>query len=715
MTKRRTQLPSPSAGEHPPGERRASTDRPGSWNIEWDGNVGLAFGAYASELRAPYLQNVSTDAATILWRVNPPVDAAALAHPIEALVPGVPFAIRVGKAGYLGYVEREVGVNLGWSDEPWAQWEIRSDDDVLASDGVSLWNRAASDYLVHSQRRRGINLCWLADSRKRNPAEWRLEGPLRGARLINLRKRGRKQLVYKERRYGVNLTWGTRSEAPNLALTGLRLDATLRIAPRGTPIQEGRTLCTADGGIQVSEVSWTYLYRPGVGPDSDGSADLPNLRLRSKYDRPILQCETRITGLRPGRVYHYRVTCEGRDPRGKPPKGASSEETRGTTLLLADDVSFRTAPRPDRTASVRWLAMGDLGPGKYKPSYTYDVCDLFTQVARRHDAQLWLPLGDLDNDTDGHPNAVDPFFFNVWNAHRSPDSPHTTSANPHRARDTRVPAFANPAYPGLLGGLPAFPTFGNHDICLQNGGSASRFRRAYQGNFVLPGPGEGWCPAARDFNAAGRGYFYTFRWGRVVFVSLGLPMIKGCRVSATQDWRRIWGRRQETALTRYLSAIHRAVSEPDVWLVTYFHDHNCGIAPPGRSAYPRLLLQHGVDLALMGHRHHFEVHDLVDGQRHLRALVVGTGGFGDPDPGDHCRRPGFVMLDIEGDTLRYWKYDTHHCAHADPADSRPYAEGTPHSHDARHWHIREYCQMKKTGLSAHEIVDERDLDARVHR
>lgn len=195
---------------------------------------------------------------------------------------------------------------------------------------------------------------------------------------------------------------------------------------------------------------------------------------------------------------------------------------------------------------------------------------------------------------------------------------------------------------------------------------------------------------------------------------MGLPMIKGCRVSAAEDWRHAWGRRQETALVRLLGSLRRAASEPDVWLVTYFHDHNCAIGAPGRTAYPRLLLQHGVDLALTGHRHHFETHDLVDGERHLRSLVVGTGGFGDPDPGDHCRRPGFLLLDIEGDTLRYWKYDTHHCALKDPSETRPHVTGTPLGRDARYWHIREYCRMRKTGLSAHEIIDERDLGEPVY-
>lgn len=443
MAPRNPTLPVPPPGEHPPGERRVSSERPESWTIEWDGHDGLAFEAYASWLRAPYLQNVTTDGATILWRVNPKVDTAALMRPLDRLTPGAPFALHVEEAGYLGYTEREVGINLGWSTQPWVQWEVRGDADALArGKAVALWNRAASDYLVHSRRRRGIDLGWLADSRKRNPIEWRLEGSLPGTRLENLRKGGRAHLVARQRRYGVNLGWGARPNTPNLALGGLQLEATVLVAPQGTPVEQGRRLTTADGGIGVSEVSWSYLYRPGVGPGVDASPDLPNLRLCSLEHRPVLQCETRITGLRPGRVYHYRVACAGRDPRS--PAGEMPEGT----LLLADNVTFRTSPGPDRTVSVRWLAMGDLGPGKWKPSYVYDVCDLFCEVARRHDAQLWLPLGDLDNDTNGHPNAVDPFFFDVYNAHRGPASGRTTSSQasgPPRQASPPLPTHATMA------------------------------------------------------------------------------------------------------------------------------------------------------------------------------------------------------------------------------------------------------------------------------
>ncbi|MFH2004982.1 MAG: metallophosphoesterase, partial [bacterium] len=417
--------------------------------------------------------------------------------------------------------------------------------------------------------------------------------------------------------------------------------------------------------------------------------------LLHRRGRPTLQLEVRFTGLRPGATYHYRIRSAGADPNRPLRDDAALEQ-----LLLADDITFRTAPSPAQGGRVRFAAMGDLGPGKSKPSYFYDVCDLFTRVARDRGAQLWLPLGDLDNDTDGHPNGLDPFFFNVYNAYRDARSPHNTSAVGGLAQPTSVRAFGNPRYHGLLGGLPAFPTFGNHDICLHNDGRMRLFRKAYFGSFVLPSARDGWCDAARDFNAEGAGFFYTFRWGNVIFVSLGLPQIKGCWVAPGESWKRHWGKRQERSLERYLSALGPEAIRPDVWVIVYFHDQDCGLDRRKRNTYQHLFLRHGVDLALMGHDHQFQAQDIRDATRHYRALVVGTGGFGDPDPGDHCRRPGFVLLDVSGDTLCYWKYDTHRCDDT----------GTPVARDALDHRIREHCRMTKTGLGAHRIEEDTTLN-----
>ncbi len=255
----------PSPGEHPPGERRITSERPGSWSIEWDGYEGLAFEAYATCLRSPYLQNVTTDSATILWRINPPVDSDVLARPLRTLPPGAPFALCMGEVGYLGYVEREVGIDLGWSPHPWAQWELYGSAEALTgNEAVALYNRAASDYLVYARRGRGVNLGRLGDTRKRNPAEWRLAGMPPTMSLQNLRRSHRTHLVHGERRYGVNLDWGQRPDPPNLTLEELRLEARLLVAPLGVPLEQGRVLTTADGDIRVSE-RWPLRRIPVPG------------------------------------------------------------------------------------------------------------------------------------------------------------------------------------------------------------------------------------------------------------------------------------------------------------------------------------------------------------------------------------------------------------------------------------------------------------------
>lgn len=62
----------PRNDEFVPGELFISDARPQSWNIEWNSEDGLDFMAYASLIRASYIQDVTWNSATIIWRVSIP-------------------------------------------------------------------------------------------------------------------------------------------------------------------------------------------------------------------------------------------------------------------------------------------------------------------------------------------------------------------------------------------------------------------------------------------------------------------------------------------------------------------------------------------------------------------------------------------------------------------------------------------------------------------
>ena len=109
--------------------------------------------------------------------------------------------------------------------------------------------------------------------------------------------------------------------------------------------------------------------------------------------------------------------------------------------------------------------------------------------------------------------------------------------------------------------------------------------------------------------------------------------------------------------------------------------------------YPELFLRYGVDVALAGHKHIFRHKTICNGLADYRAIVAGVGGFGDTDPGDACHRPGFVLAEVQGNVLRYWKYDTHRCD----------ADGKPRGRDALAPSIREYCRITKVGPGRHIV------------
>jgi hypothetical protein len=68
----------PKKGYYKPGEVRVvhkpnpNKHRPYTWTVEWNGEEGLDFDAYNTTIRSPYIQNVTQNSATVLWRVGIP-------------------------------------------------------------------------------------------------------------------------------------------------------------------------------------------------------------------------------------------------------------------------------------------------------------------------------------------------------------------------------------------------------------------------------------------------------------------------------------------------------------------------------------------------------------------------------------------------------------------------------------------------------------------
>lgn len=480
----------------------------------------------------------------------------------------------------------------------------------------------------------------------------------------------------------VGLPAGT---TPDMAIDFLKAEALL--APEDTPIANG-TRRSAQNGIEVSDYSWTYDFSHPMGIGKSCSPKNKNeLSLSSFSARPIIQFRVRFSSLQPGQVYHYRIKSDLLDPSG------SLFKEHTDYLTLANDISFKTADLPDSDEAVRFLAMGDLGPGKGKPNYFYDVFDLFHDVVRNYSPNFWLVPGDLDNRWGGCPNAMDPFFFNVYNAYLNRNfgnAPRWTSAYNEKTKDTKIKAFQRPPYYGVLGGLPVYPAVGNNDLRDdREHGVLENWRKSYLSNFELPTEG--------SFNRAGLGLFYTFRYGGAIMVSLAIPGPAGKKRGF--DWWNEWGFRQLNYFKSYLKSLEEELSNPNTWLIVYFHDHHWGYSPSNEMQldFSRLLAELGVDLVIMGHQHFFAHKTIKHGEHDYRAVVAGAGGFGSAKA---CKRPGFIMTNIYRDTLEYWKFDTHNCGF----------QGEPENRDALAPTVREYCSIKKLGFGKHE-VKEMDLNA----
>ncbi|MBM4397927.1 MAG: metallophosphoesterase [Deltaproteobacteria bacterium] len=359
---------------------------------------------------------------------------------------------------------------------------------------------------------------------------------------------------------------------------------------------------------------------------------------------------------------------------------------------------------------MTFIAMGDLGRGVAEPSYVYDVFDLMHRVARDCGADMWLPLGDIDNAYEGNPNAMDPFFFSLYNAYHNrvwppPPRPDSIQTSPYDvegfSRRTDIIAFRQAPYLGLLGGLPVYPTVGNHDVgaCEASGGWWSLCLRS----FNLPPTAPACDVALASLNAKVAGHLgicFGKRFGKVLFASL--PVV--AKSNETQPkWTVSYGKEKWEAAAN--ERVAKLVTDKHDWLVACLHDfnHAYGNWDTGElnaNAEPHLLtraalVDGGCDLVLTGHQHAFRWNrkrhptkePAPDGNdENMRVLIAGMGGYTDDDPGDSVRRPGFVLARIRGNVLEHWKFDTHrYKANGEPIDRAT-------SFDP---HVAEYCRITK--------------------
>jgi len=227
--------------------------------------------------------------------------------------------------------------------------------------------------------------------------------------------------------------------------------------------------------------------------------------------------------------------------------------------------AFRTMPiRGAGGEETRVLLFGDSGWGGP------EQIDLARQMERQ-DWDLSIHVGDIAYD-DGSESEFTERHFRV--------------------------------YPRTLESTPFYPSVGNHDVRADGG-------RSYDGAFLWPEP----LPGAR---------YYSFRWGRILFVSIDTS-------SETEDVRDLRaGTGRQLEWLRDVLAEASADSSVD-WIITFQHhpvySHAVGISGHGLDQDVRqnllpLFERYGVDLVTAGHDHHYErTWPIRDGRR----VVDGCG------------------------------------------------------------------------------------------
>lgn len=431
--------------------------------------------------------------------------------------------------------------------------------------------------------------------------------------------------------------------------------------------------------IEVLDVTSSYVYDNN---DMFRDDDQLNIKGPGQY-RPNLEYRVTFKGLDSNSLYSYRVEANG-----------EAENGNLRTHMLAEKTVFKTAQEKGSNATVKFVAMGDFGQADDQPSYYYDVFDLFHDVVRERGVDYWLALGDLDNCTDGHPNAVDPFFFSVFNAYMD-ETPRKTSSL-KVSKSTTVKAFRNPPYYGVLGGMPVYPTFGNHDIRYSRlnydkTDKYSSWLQAYKSSYIFPATrADSWNRSAYEFNSEGDGFFYTYRYGNVITISLASPSSSNDYNQKVYDQLNV----QYVQLKKYLEAIKDVTGQDDIWLVVFTHDHKLLYKNYKYNNdlydYRKLFAHANVNIVLSGHQHFYEERRYLYNEQEkaltwsedrvaqpqacdLFHFISGTGGYGDDDSSDKSpsKRPGFLSFEVKGNQLRYCKYDSHYCGSDDePVNGR---------------------------------------------
>lgn len=244
----------------------------------------------------------------------------------------------------------------------------------------------------------------------------------------------------------------------------------------------------------------------------------------------------------PGRDRH--VALKGLPPAGEVEYTVAAGDGRELGVRR-----FRTAPSDTSDAPVEVLAFGDSGWGSAAQ----------TELARLMRERSWdlaVHVGDL-----AYPDGSEEDFT---------------------VRHFRV-------YGPLFARVPLFPSPGNHDVEATGG-----LDQAYDRAFRWPGEEEG------------RRY-YAFRWGRTQFVALDTSTDSAAAALAGRDGRQLrW-------LGDVLSSAARDTTV--AWTVVYTHrplySQAAGFSGHGpdrrlRRALEPLFLEHGVDLVLAGHDHHYQ-------------------------------------------------------------------------------------------------------------